>query len=81
MLFGMDVTSYLIFSGIGYLIYLVIAQRKAQEYDIPPLDIIDGKKLDEMVAKQVKSSLIPLLQAQGYQEEQIKQILNRNSTN
>jgi hypothetical protein len=64
---------------VATITYFVFVQRKAQEYDIPPLDVLDAKKLDEMVAKQVELSLLPLLRSKGYQEEQIDQILTRTS--
>ncbi len=71
-------------SGFGIFIfafgvYFLWQQRKSQEIDIPPLDVLDAKKLDEMVAKQVELSLLPLLRSKGYQEEQIDQILTRTS--
>jgi hypothetical protein len=79
MIFGIDLMPFLTFGVLGYFIYLTVVQRKAQEIDIPPLDVLDAKKLDEMVAKQVELSLIPLLRSKGYQEEQIDQILTRTS--
>jgi hypothetical protein len=60
-------------------IVLFIKQSKAQEYDIPPLDLVDAKKLDDMVSKQVESVLKPMLENKGYNEEQIKEILTRTS--
>lgn len=62
---------------VGVIFFL--RQRKAQEVDIPPLDLIDAKKLDDMVAKQVEDYLKPLLQSKGYSEEQVKEILTRTS--
>jgi hypothetical protein len=56
-----------------------LIQRKAQENDIPPLDLIDAKKLDEMVSNQVDLALKPMLQSNGYTEEQINQVLTRTS--
>lgn len=56
-----------------------LIQRKAQENDIPPLDLIDAKKLDEMVSNQVDLALKPMLQSNGYTEEQIKEVLTRTS--
>lgn len=61
------------------LLFLYIRQRKAQERDIPPLDLLDARKLDDMVAKQVEEYLAPLLESKGYTEEQIKEILTRQS--
>jgi hypothetical protein len=75
-----QIIPFLTFGFAGYFIYFIWQQRKAQEYDIPPLDVLDAKKLDEMVAKQVELSLLPLLRSKGYQEEQINQILTRTST-
>jgi hypothetical protein len=56
-----------------------LIQRKAQENDVPPLDLIDAKKLDEMVSNQVELALKPMLQSNGYTEEQINQVLTRTS--
>ncbi len=67
----------IIFSVI--LLILYIRQSKARERDIPPLDLIDARKLDDMVSKQVEEYLAPLLQSKGYTEEQIKEILTRQS--
>lgn len=64
--------------GIVLLIFF-LRQKKGQEFDIPPLDLIDAKKLDDMVSKQVEDVLKPLLQNKGYTEEQMKQILTRTS--
>jgi hypothetical protein len=64
--------------GIVLLIFF-LRQKKGQELDIPPLDLIDAKKLDDMVSKQVEDVLKPLLQNKGYTEEQMKQILTRTS--
>ncbi|MBZ8180735.1 hypothetical protein [Oscillatoria salina] len=60
-------------------LFFFLRQRKAQEYDIPPLDLVDAKKLDDMVSKQVEEVLRPMLQTEGYTEEQIKEILTRTS--
>lgn len=62
---------------IGVIFFL--RQRKGQELDIPPLDLVDAKKLDDMVSKQVEEVLRPMLQSKGYAEEQIKEILTRTS--
>ncbi|MEC4893084.1 MAG: hypothetical protein SAL07_07300 [Oscillatoria sp. PMC 1051.18] len=60
-------------------LFFFLRQRKAQEHDIPPLDLVDAKKLDDMVSKQVEEVLRPMLQTEGYTEEQIKEILTRTS--
>jgi hypothetical protein len=62
---------------IGVIFFL--RQRKGQELDIPPLDLLDAKKIDDMVSKQVEEVLRPMLQSKGYAEEQIKEILTRTS--
>ncbi len=63
---------------IAFILYL--RQRKAQsEIDIPPLDLVDAKKLDDLVTKQVEEALKPLLESKGYTEEQMKEILTRTS--
>lgn len=64
--------------GIALLIFF-IRQKKGQEYDIPPLDLVDAKKLDEMVSKQVEEALKPILETEGYPQEQINEILTRTS--
>lgn len=71
--------------GLFVLIFLIggviffLKQRKGQELDIPPLDLLDAKKLDDMVSKQVEEVLRPMLQSKGYAEEQIQEILTRTS--
>lgn len=62
---------------IGVIFFL--KQRKGQELDIPPLDLLDAKKIDDMVSKQVEEVLRPMLQSKGYAEEQIQEILTRTS--
>lgn len=62
---------------IGVIFFL--KQRKGQELDIPPLDLLDAKKIDDMVSKQVEEVLRPMLQSNGYAEEQIQEILTRTS--
>ncbi|MBD1803879.1 hypothetical protein H6F98_00095 [Microcoleus sp. FACHB-SPT15] len=64
--------------GIILLVFF-LRQRKGQEIDIPPLDLVDAKKLDDMVSKQVEEVLRPMLQSKGYKEEQVKEILTRTS--
>jgi hypothetical protein len=76
-----------LFSGLGTLTPIVgivllvffLRQSKAQEFDIPPLDLLDAKKLDEMVSTQAQAVIRPMLQSKGYTEEQMKQILTRTS--
>lgn len=68
----------IVFIFVLVFIWFLI-QRKAQENDIPPLDLIDAKKLDEMVSNQVELALKPMLQSNGYTEEQINQVLTRTS--
>ncbi|MEK0180580.1 hypothetical protein [Microcoleus anatoxicus] len=63
---------------IGGIVFF-LKQRKGQELDIPPLDLLDAKKLDDMVSKQVEEVLRPMLQSKGYAEEQIQEILTRTS--
>ena len=71
--------------GLFVLIFLIggivffLKQRKGQELDIPPLDLLDAKKLDDMVSKQVEEVLRPMLESKGYAEEQIQEILTRTS--
>jgi hypothetical protein len=77
----------LIGGGIGiisipiaiWLLYKFLVQRKAQEYDIPALDKFDAIKLDAMVSQRVEAALKPMLQSNGYSEEEVKSILTKNS--
>jgi len=64
--------------GIVALVFF-LRQRKGQEEDIPPLDLVDAKKLDDMVAKQIEAALKPILRSDDYPEEQIQEILTRTS--
>jgi hypothetical protein len=64
--------------GFAFLFFF-LKQRKGQDEDIPPLDLMDAKKLSEMVSKQVEQALRPLLSSEGYSEEQIQTILTRSS--
>ncbi|TFI53476.1 hypothetical protein BLD44_015100 [Mastigocladus laminosus UU774] len=58
------------------IVLLVIFWRQsiAQEYNIPPLDLADAKKLDDMVSKQVEIVLKPMLQSKGYTEAGLTQL-------
>jgi hypothetical protein len=71
---GLGASGFIIF---GALTYFFIKQRKAQEYDTPPLDLVDAKKLDSIVSAQVHTALAGFLKSEGYNEEQINQILVR----
>ncbi|MBK1990142.1 hypothetical protein A0J48_021880 [Sphaerospermopsis aphanizomenoides BCCUSP55] len=82
----MDILNWILglFGGITPVVGIVLLifflrQKKGQDLDIPPLDLIDAKKLDDMVSKQVEDVLKPLLENKGYTEEQVKQILTRTS--
>jgi hypothetical protein len=74
-------TALLLFTfPYGLIFYKLFLQPKlGQEYDIPPFDRLDARKLDDMVAKQVSDTLKPILQECGYAEEQIQNILTRTS--
>ncbi len=67
------------FLGVAVIIFLYLKYRQDEEKTIPPLDLIDAKKLDDMVVKQVEASLKPLLLSKGYAEEQINDILTRTA--
>lgn len=69
----------LIFAIITGVIFLYFKYRQDEEKTIPPLDMIDAKKLDDMVVRQVEEALKPILLSKGYAEEQIKEILTRTS--
>lgn len=76
-----------LFAGLGgffpiviiVLLWFFVKQRKGQENDIPPLDLVDAKKLDDMVSNQVEEALRPILQSNGYTEAQMEEILTRTS--
>jgi len=63
------------------VLFFIIRQIMMQGKDIPPLDLVDAKKLDDMVARQVEEYLKPLLSSKGYSEDEIKEILTRTSAN
>lgn len=63
----------------GVLLWLYLRQKKAEAGKIPPLDLIDAKKLDSTVASKVQAALLPLLQSEGYSDQDIEQILTRTS--
>jgi hypothetical protein len=73
---GLGVFATPLFIWLGYKFLI---QRKNQDYDVPPLDRIDGIKLDGLVEQQVAEALKPLLKSNGYSEEEIKSVLVRNS--
>jgi len=62
-----------------FLLYSYIRQMRAQALYVPPLDLVDAKKLDDMVARQVEEYLRPLLVSKGYTDKEISQILKRTS--
>jgi hypothetical protein len=47
--------------------------------NIPGLDLVDAKKLDDTISKQVESVLEPMLERGNYTSEQISQILTKTS--
>ena len=63
----------------GAIVFLYLRQKKNEAGKIPPLDLIDAKKLDATVASQVQTALLPLLQSEGYSEQDIDKILTRTS--
>jgi hypothetical protein len=77
LIVGGFVFIYIVIGIAGFFVFWT--QSKGREYDIPPLDLVDAKKLDDMVSKQVESVLKPMLENKGYNEEQIKEILTRTS--
>lgn len=60
-----------IFQSIGW----ALERKLGGKLHYFPLDIVDAKELTEMADTQVAKYLIPLLQAKGYSEEKIKEIL------
>lgn len=60
--------------GIVLLVFF-LKQRKGQANDMPPFDLVDGRKLDSMVSQQVDLALKPLLKSEGYTDDQIATIL------
>jgi hypothetical protein len=61
------------------ILFFLWKRRDGRAGSVPPLDLADAKKVDEMVSKQVEAALKPLLQADSYTEDQIQQILTRTS--
>lgn len=64
---------------LGIIIFFYLRQSKGQGDTVPPLDLVDAKKLDDLVSKQTELALKPLLQSNGYSEDQIAEILTRTS--
>jgi hypothetical protein len=63
----------------GIIIFFYLRQKKSEAGKIPPLDLIDAKKLDTTVASKVQAALLPLLQEEGYSDQDIEKILVRTS--
>lgn len=63
----------------GVLVFLYLRQKKNESGKIPPLDLIDAKKLDSTVASKVQAALLPILQSEGYSEQDIEKVLVRTS--
>jgi Zn-dependent protease with chaperone function len=80
--FGVIIISLLLLLAVPFVLwflYKFLIQRKAQEYLIPPLDRFDAEKLEALIEHQVANALKPMLQNNGYSEEDIKSILTKNS--
>jgi hypothetical protein len=60
-------------------VFLYLKQKKSEAGTIPPLDLVDAKKLDSTVASKVQSALLPLLQEEGYSKQDVDKILVRTS--
>jgi hypothetical protein len=73
---SMSVVPFLVFVG---LVFLYLKQKKSEAGTIPPLDLVDAKKLDSTVASKVQSALLPLLQEEGYSKQDVDKILVRTS--
>jgi hypothetical protein len=71
-------TMFKIFMIPFQLLSLGIGMLQKENY-IPPLDLLDAKKLDDMVSAQVSEALRPILQSEGHTEDGIKEILTRTS--
>jgi hypothetical protein len=79
---GSTVSFTFFFSGfilLGFFQLVSFFIDKFSPTDIPPLDLIDAKKLDDAVSKQVESVLKPMLEQAHYTSDQISQILTRTS--
>jgi hypothetical protein len=63
----------------GFLLFLFLRQRNAEAKVIPPLDLLDAKKLDSTVEVRVQSALRPLLSKEGYSDEDIQQIFTKTA--
>jgi hypothetical protein len=59
------------------ILFFIVSLLSASK--IPPLDLMDAKKLDDAVSKQVESVLKPMLEKNNYTNEQIGEILTRTS--
>lgn len=66
-----------IFGLIAFLIYL--KYRQDEDRTIPTLDLIDAKKIDSMVVKQVENALRPILLAKGHTDAEIEDILTQTT--
>lgn len=64
---------------LGVIIFLYLKQRAAEANTIPPLDLVDAKKLDTMISAKVEIALRPLLLELGFSDEEIEEALVRTS--
>ncbi|MFB2917918.1 hypothetical protein [Aerosakkonema funiforme] len=77
IIFGIFSSILLIYIQIVFLVWIISYLRKKVNLDqyILPLDEVDAEKLTAMVDEQVVLHLKPLMQAKGYTDEQIQEIL------
>jgi hypothetical protein len=64
---------------IPFQLWRRISEFLTKEDYIPPLDLLDARKLDDMISAQVSEALKPILQTEGHTDEGIKEILTRTS--
>lgn len=64
---------------LGVIIFFYSRQRNAEAKTVPPLDLVDAKKLDSMVAAKVQIALRPLLSEAGFSDDEIEEVLVRSS--
>jgi hypothetical protein len=75
-LLSMLIGGWIIFIPVFVVMFIIFAFNPK---NIPALDLVDAKKLDDTISKQVESVLKPMLEKANYTTEQIGQILTRTS--
>jgi hypothetical protein len=76
VLTGVFLVGWLIISILSFGLFIVSLFNPPS---IPPLDLVDAKKLDDVISKQVELAIKPMLEKGNYTTEQISQILTKTS--